>query len=105
MNVRYDTPVCLLTPVTARRRRGTSQMPSRIGLTTRRNIAVANDSIVPDIGVMLCQGRQQLIQGVVLSIGIRLVITTLEFDTDTEVIALLAPQPAGDTRVPSPRIR
>ena len=79
-------------------------MRSRIGLTTRRNIAVANDSIVPDIGVMLCQGRQQLIQGVVLSIGIRLVITTLEFNTNAEVIALLAPLPAGDTRVPGPHV-
>ena len=66
---------------------------------------MANDSIVPNIGVLLCQGRQQLIQGVVLSIGVSFVITACEFDTDTEVIALLAPLPAGDTRVPSPRIR
>ena len=65
---------------------------------------MTNDSIVPDIGVMLCQGRQQLIQGVVLGIGVRLIITTLKFNTDAEVIALLAPLPAGDTRVPGQHV-
>ena len=65
---------------------------------------MANDSIVPNIGVLLCQGRQQLIQGVVLGISVRLIITAFEFDTNAEVIALLAPLPAGDARVPSPHI-
>ena len=65
---------------------------------------MVNDSIVPDIGVLLCQGRQQLIQSLVLEVGIGLVITALEFNTDTEIIALLASLPAGDTRVPGPHV-
>ena len=64
-----------------------------------------NDSIPANRRVLPFQGRQQVSKGIILFIRIRLIITALQFYSDTEVIALLSAAPAGQARVPGTLVR
>ena len=66
---------------------------------------MSNDSILANRRVLQFQGRQQVSKGIILFIRIRLIITALQFNSDTEVIALLSATPARQARVPGTLIR
>jgi hypothetical protein len=61
---------------------------------------VANDSIAFDSRILVSQDVNQPIQRRILKIGIGLFVTTLELNTDTEVITVLAAPPLRHPRVP-----
>ena len=66
---------------------------------------MSNDSILANRRVLPFQGRQQVSKGIILFIRIRLIITALQFNSDTEVIALLSATPARQARVPGTLVR
>ena len=66
---------------------------------------MSNDSILANRRVLPFQGRQQVSKGIILFIRIRLIITALQFYSDTEVIALLSAAPARQARVPGTLVR
>ena len=66
---------------------------------------MSNDSILANRRILPFQGRQQVSKGFILFIRIRLIITALQFNSDTEVIALLSAAPAGQARVPGTLVR